>query len=720
MAITATTTLRKICAMKKRIRAVAGGQGSSKTYSILMVIINHCSGTPDRKAMIVSQELAKMRTNVISDFIKIMKEFGIFDEKRWNSSECIYRFENGSTIQFYGSNKPDAGKGTRNSVVFFNEANKISFDAYRELSTRADNIFLDWNRNVHCWVDEYVIPRDDCEFLVVNYKDNEALGEQEKSEILHYKEMAYNEDGSVKSEYWLNVWRIYGLGECGKFVGTIFTNVRTDIPFDDTLPFVYAYDCGYNDEDGLVKVAVDTNRRIIYVKEELYQAGLSNADVTKIIKDKVGDSVVVCDSAAAKTVADLKQAGIRAVSCQKRKIVDDIKDIQGYTIATSIYDVNFIKELNNWRWKDVDGKSIPEDGDLHCFPAYTPIITSNGYKPIANVGKGDFVLASDNKYHKVLNNFYNGKRITYICKVTTNLGCFLFESTPDHKININGQWTEIQQLKAGDRILMSQSQSTDLSSGSIKVKDITARESQEKQNERTYTYGKNITDQFHRATIYTTKTITRLITKLKTLNFLNHQSTSDSICRKGCRTLNILKNLKGKWITRGYSRRSGINQTKVGNFIEKLAHLQVKNGLKNRLNALVTDAERNSFKVTQENISVQQNAQTPIEPQKEGQEETITSQGYVNTAGKSSLQTNMQKTVSVQEAVVLNIDILFSRTQDVYDIEVEDVNNYFAWGVNVHNCVDPMRYGYNYLTSTKPEKPTMHYRGNFRSHRYQA
>lgn len=388
MAITATTTLRKICAMKKRIRAVAGGQGSSKTYSILMVIINHCSGTPDRKAMIVSQELAKMRTNVISDFIKIMKEFGIFDEKRWNSSECIYRFENGSTIQFYGSNKPDAGKGTRNSVVFFNEANKISFDAYRELSTRADNIFLDWNRNVHCWVDEYVIPRDDCEFLVVNYKDNEALGEQEKSEILHYKEMAYNEDGSVKSEYWLNVWRIYGLGECGKFVGTIFTNVRTDIPFDDTLPFVYAYDCGYNDEDGLVKVAVDTNRRIIYVKEELYQAGLSNADVTKIIKDKVGDSVVVCDSAAAKTVADLKQAGIRAVSCQKRKIVDDIKDIQGYTIATSIYDANFIRELNNWRWKDVDGKSIPEDGELHTVDpmryGYNYLTQKKIEKPVAH------------------------------------------------------------------------------------------------------------------------------------------------------------------------------------------------------------------------------------------------------------------------------------------------------------------------------------------------
>lgn len=363
-----STTLRKICGMKKRIRVVSGGQGASKSISILMILINHASSKPNRRILVVSQELAKMRNNIIPDFIDIMKDFGLFDDRKWNIQDAKYSFPNGSVIKFVGSDKIDAGKGTRTSACFFNEANKIQFEAYRELSTRSDNIFIDYNPNYRCWIDENVIPREDCDFLRVTYLDNEYLGEAEREEILHYKELAYNPDGSVKSEYWENVWRVYGCGEVGHFVGTILTNITTG-EFDDSLPSVYGYDCGYNDQDALVKVAVDHKKMKVYIDEQIYQNNLSNADITKLVKQKTGNSIVVCDNAAAKTIADFKQAHINAVPCRKNKIVDNIKDIQGYTIVLTPRSTNAHQEFNNWRWKDVQGKSIPSDGNNHTIDA---------------------------------------------------------------------------------------------------------------------------------------------------------------------------------------------------------------------------------------------------------------------------------------------------------------------------------------------------------------
>lgn len=363
MPLKCTTTLRKICGLRKRTRVICGSQGASKTYSILMILINHCSGNPNRRCMIVSQELAKMRTNIIPDFKLIMNIANIYNSANWNDSKALYTFPNGSTIQFYGCDKEDAGKGTRNDVVFFNEANKIKFDAYRELASRADNIYIDYNPNIKCWIDTEVIGNDDVDYLRVTFEDNECLGEAERNSILDYKKKAYNEDGSIKSEYWLNVWRVYGLGEIGSFVGTILTNITMG-EFDNDLPYVYALDLGFEDQDGMVKIAVDRKNMKIYVKEELYQNHLSTNELVSIVKSKVGNNLVVCDSAAARTVEDLKRGGVRAVSCVKAKIVDDIKDIQGYQIVYTKDSVNFVDEVSNWRWKD-GGKSIPEDGKLH-------------------------------------------------------------------------------------------------------------------------------------------------------------------------------------------------------------------------------------------------------------------------------------------------------------------------------------------------------------------
>lgn len=231
-----TTALRKIAGLKKRIWCIQGGQGAGKTFAILMLLVNHASSQPGKEIFVASDELSKMRITVIKDFLKVMMGFGIFDRSRWTDG-VLYRFPNGSFIRFIGLDKEDIGKGLRSDIMFVNEANKIKFDTYRELTSRAKRVIIDFNPNKKFWAHQEIIIRNDCDFIKLTYIDNEFLGVEERNEILRYKERGYakntelsgeyavNEKGEliVINQYWANMWRVYGLGEVGQVEGRIYT-----------------------------------------------------------------------------------------------------------------------------------------------------------------------------------------------------------------------------------------------------------------------------------------------------------------------------------------------------------------------------------------------------------------------------------------------------------------------------------------------------------------
>lgn len=266
-----TTALRKITALRKRIRGIQGGQGAGKTFSILQLLINHASGTPNREIYIASDELSKMRITVIKDFVKIMVAFGIFKREYWVDG-TLYRFPNNSFIKFIGLDKEDIGKGLRADVVFVNEANKVKFDTYRELTSRAKQVFIDFNPNKKFWFHTEVINRDDCDFIKLTYLDNEFLSEEERNEILRYKEKGFDKDGKIINTYWANMWRVYGLGETGQVEGRIYN--WKSIPYIEYLNInkevYYGVDWGVVDPFGVVECKYHDGN--LYVHELNYSS----------------------------------------------------------------------------------------------------------------------------------------------------------------------------------------------------------------------------------------------------------------------------------------------------------------------------------------------------------------------------------------------------------------------------------------------------------------
>lgn len=367
-----TTALRKIAQLRKPIRAVRGSQGSAKTISILIILINHASSKPDREIIVASEELTKMRLTVIKDFVKLMKSCDLWNPNNFIAG-TLYRFPNGSFIKFIGLDKEDVGKGLRSHVVYINEINKITKEAYRQLSSRSDVVYFDYNPDAEFFVDTDILPDPDCDFIQLTFQDNELLPEREREQILGYYTKGYNDDRTIKDPYWANIWQVYGLGNIGNLQGAIFNNweVISEVPKEAEL-IAYGLDWGFTNDPTALVAVYKWNQDLI-IDELIYETGLTNsmlvAKMDALGVDKFED--IIADSSDPKSIQDLKNLGYENTVGAKKgtdSVVFGINKMQEFKIwvVSNQYKKNTVNEFRNYIWaSDKNGKATGQPIDKH-------------------------------------------------------------------------------------------------------------------------------------------------------------------------------------------------------------------------------------------------------------------------------------------------------------------------------------------------------------------
>ena len=342
-----TTAFKKIAKLVRQndLAIIQGGQGASKTISILMLLID-LAWREKKEITICSSELSKLKGTCIIDFIKILKDYNIYKLSEWNKSEMIYRFDNGSFIEFIGLDKSDVGKGRRRDYVFINETNKVNLQSFTDITARAKKVICDFNPDAYFYLHDL---KNENNFITLTFNDNEYLSEKERNNILEYYNRGYFADGSIKNSYWANKWKVFGKGEVGSLDGVIFNNYQIikDLPTDARL-LGYGIDFGYtNDPTAIVEIYQYNNQRI--VNEICYQKELSNNQIAKYINTKLP---AYCDSAEPKSIAELKHFGVNAKGVTKgRDSINfgiQIMQEQDYLITES--SKNLINELSRYTW----------------------------------------------------------------------------------------------------------------------------------------------------------------------------------------------------------------------------------------------------------------------------------------------------------------------------------------------------------------------------------
>jgi phage terminase large subunit len=361
-----TTAQNKIAQLKKRVRIVRGGTSSSKTFSIIPMLITYAVQKDNTEISIVSESIPHLRRGAIRDFLKIMQMVGMYDPNKWNKSSLTYTFSNNSFIEFFSADQPDKLRGARRDVLFINECNNVDWESYYQLAIRTRKfIYLDYNPVSEFWVDTELIGDNDSEMIILTYKDNEALDPSIVAEIEKAREKGET------SSYWANWFRVYGLGQIGNLEGVIFSNYQLiDTIPDDARLLGCGVDFGYSvDPTAIVEVYQYNDQRII--KEICYRTGMLNSDIAKVLPKGVP---VYADSAEPKSIEEIRRFGIsiKGVTKGKDSINYGIQVMQGQNYMITKDSTNLIKELRGYCWdKGKDGKTLPIPvGDSHLMDAW--------------------------------------------------------------------------------------------------------------------------------------------------------------------------------------------------------------------------------------------------------------------------------------------------------------------------------------------------------------
>lgn len=382
-----TIAINKLLKLTKRKRVVPGGTWAGKTYDILAIEIDHLIKNPKQDTTVVAETIPAIKHGALKDFMEIMRDTNRWNPDGYNATDRIYRFSNGSVIQFTAFDSEDKARqaGKRNRL-FVNEVNTIPKPIVDALMIRTEDvIWMDYNPTSPFWVNEELTFDPDCEWITLTYMDNGALPDTILKELMKRREKART------SSFWQNWWNVYGLGLTGALQDVIFN----DWTIIDTIPEDARYtgtglDFGYSNDPSSAVDRYVMNDAVIY-DEVLYRTGLTNRDIAGLVLSEDDlKRTVYADNSEPKSIKELNIAGLRTYPAPKGQdsIRFGIGLMQEKTFRVTARSLNLIKELRNYTWqKDKDGELTqkPIDAFNHAIDACRYVEASLTTRPITKV-----------------------------------------------------------------------------------------------------------------------------------------------------------------------------------------------------------------------------------------------------------------------------------------------------------------------------------------------
>lgn len=347
MSFETTTAFEKICELKKDVRIVQGGKGSSKTISILMLFIFLAIGKSKNLILsVVAESLPNLKSGALRDFSKIIRDWNIAHLFTENKTDRTFTCGS-NLIEFFSVDGEGSRLGSRRTHLYINEADFIKFSTYIELYSRT-SVFtiMDYNPRRKFWAHKELIGESHVDYLVLNFTHNEKIPTKEKASILWFKKKA--DEGS---KYFQNKWRVLGLGLLGITEGVIFENwKKADKVPADARYLGAALDWGFSgDPTGIVKIYRYDGK--IYIVESLYKKGLLNSQIAKHIQSdaELISGVVIADAAEPKSIKELRTYGIKIKKSDVKDIDFGLSVMQEFEIR--LVGSNLVEEFENYSYK---------------------------------------------------------------------------------------------------------------------------------------------------------------------------------------------------------------------------------------------------------------------------------------------------------------------------------------------------------------------------------
>jgi PBSX family phage terminase large subunit len=453
--------------------------------------------------------------------------------------------------------------------------------------------------------------------------------------------------------------------------------------------------------------------KLYYYDSAKHQKQLTDSEYADRLDDYFAEykrmvRYVVVDPSAASFILELKKRGWN-VKKADNDVIDGIKH-QAKFLQTGLYKLGPDSSVNQasedysaYLWdekKQAKGQDEPLKGKndgSHCLIAGTMIYTGNGLKPIEKVEVGETVLTRAG-FKKVLNAGLTIKN-TQVMKLVFSNGSQLV-GTPNHRIFVQGKgYVTMDTVRYNDDIIIvcplkklsikelflgdSLNQKTSQTGVILTPSQSSAKKALTDFIEK---FGKTTMEKFQRVATFTTKMVTGITMQLKTSSVYPAKTTKLFTANSELLNLSTIRKCFLKL-------QNGIIQKKVKTGIRKTlsALWQTVNPLIKLAKIAATNTRRlrrakvASFAATHVNL-------TPA-----GKLELMRSLEHAKFAEINLAPTNTER---LELARVVAVQPCAGKA-NVYDLTIQDLPEFFANGVLVHNSKDMERY---YLKTLQRER----------------
>ena len=355
---------------KARYFIITGGRGSGKSFAVT-VFLTLLTMSRGIRVLFTRFTMTSAHLSIIPEFLEKIGLLGFDETFNINKSEVV-NAKNKSDILFRGI-KTSAGNQTASlkslqgiSTWVLDEAEELVdeniFDTI-DLSIREKNIqnrvilILNPVTKEH-WIYKRFFEekgveggfngvKDNICYIHSTYKDNETNLSQ--SFLERIKSIKHNNFKKYQH-------KILG-GWLAKAEGVVFENWSIGEFNPDNLQTSCGMDFGFSiDPDSLTEVAIDKKHKKIYLKEHIYRNGLKSQELAQIVLDKVGNTLIIADSAEPRLIADLRHLGVNIKAVKKGTIESGITRMQDYELIVTPESTNIAKELNNYIYASKSSK----------------------------------------------------------------------------------------------------------------------------------------------------------------------------------------------------------------------------------------------------------------------------------------------------------------------------------------------------------------------------
>jgi phage terminase large subunit len=362
-----------------RFFIITGGRGSAKSFAV-GTFINLLSFEQGHTILFTRQTMTSAHLSIIPEFQEKIDMMEHNDYFSINKSEIINK-KTGSKIIFKGI-KTSSGDQTANlkslqgvTTWILDEAeeltDEVTFDKIN-LSIRQkgkqNRIILILNpATKEHWIYQRFFEdagiqegfngvKNDVTYIHTTYLDN--YDNLDQSFI--------NEVERVKLSNPLKYQHTILGGWLNRAEGVVYSNWQIG-NFIDTGYNFFGQDYGFSiDPTTLVKCSIERKTKTIFVKQYLYESGLTTSQIAEYNKRYTENRLIIADSAEPRLIAELKNKGCNIKGIAKPKIIDRIALMQDWTIIVDPESKDIIKELNNYVWHDKKSET-PIDSYNHLL-----------------------------------------------------------------------------------------------------------------------------------------------------------------------------------------------------------------------------------------------------------------------------------------------------------------------------------------------------------------